>query len=382
MADTTSETASVLNATSADNAATSGATNATMRVPATPEGMVVAYSSLVIMALLPIFIGSFRSVKHHKEQKKSGEKPETMSSKDAAMFPIIASCALFGIYMIFKVFSKEYINLLLTVYFFALGVLSLAHINSPWISKLIPDSFPNKEYHLLFTQGKGENKEEVINYEFDRKDLVCLFVSCLIGLWYGLKKHWVANNLFGLAFAVNGVELLSLNRVSTGCILLCGLFLYDIFWVFGTNVMVTVAKSFEAPIKLVFPQDFLEKGLAADNFAMLGLGDIVIPGIFIALLLRFDVSMKKGSRTYFYSSFLAYFLGLVATIFVMHVFKHAQPALLYLVPACIGVPISVALLRGEIKELFSYEDHSDKPAVDSTTASGSGGTSTGDKKAQ
>ena len=94
---------------------------------------------------------------------------------------------------------------------------------------------------------------------------------------------------------------------------------------FGTNVMVTVAKSFEAPIKckyiyynisvqfkfwflmsqqhkfqdwkdkfkilfsVVFPQDLLEKGLAASNFAMLGLGDIVIPGIFIALLLRFDV---------------------------------------------------------------------------------------------
>jgi len=40
---------------------------------------------------------------------------------------------------------------------------------------------------------------------------------------------------------------------------------------------------------VVFPQDLLEKGLAANNFAMLGLGDIVIPGIFIALLLRFDV---------------------------------------------------------------------------------------------
>lgn len=39
---------------------------------------------------------------------------------------------------------------------------------------------------------------------------------------------------------------------------------------------------------VVFPQDLLEKGLAADNFAMLGLGDIVLPGIFIALLLRFD----------------------------------------------------------------------------------------------
>ena len=172
------------------------------------------------------------------------------------------------------------------------------------------------------------------------------------------SQHWIANNLFGLAFALNGVELLHLNNVSTGCILLWGLFVYDVFWVsdpsesqgpmktkcclsltvtslqvFGTNVMVTVAKSFEAPIKreyvrlrcfapppltarwrtkwfkffwfwhsvlmlsppppvpppVVFPQDLLEKGLGASNFAMLGLGDIVIPGIFIALLLRFDV---------------------------------------------------------------------------------------------
>ena len=73
-------------------------------------------------------------------------------------------------------------------------------------------------------------------------------------MWYLLKKHWLANDLLGLAFAVNGVELLHLNNVVTGCILLGGLFFYDIFWVFGTDVMVTVAKSFEAPIKLVFPQ--------------------------------------------------------------------------------------------------------------------------------
>jgi len=39
---------------------------------------------------------------------------------------------------------------------------------------------------------------------------------------------------------------------------------------------------------VVFPQDILENGISANNFAMLGLGDIVVPGIFIALLLRFD----------------------------------------------------------------------------------------------
>lgn len=166
-------------------------------------------------------------------------------------------------------------------------------------------------------------------------------------------QHWIANNLFGIAFAINGVELLHLNNVVTGGILLCGLFVYDIFWVFGTNVMVTVARSFEAPIKLVFPQDLLEKGLHGSNFAMLGLGDIVVPGIFIALLLRFDHSLKRKSNTYFYTTFFAYFMGLLVTLLFMQLFNHAQPALLYLVPACLGTPLLVALVKGDIKALFS-----------------------------
>lgn len=262
--------------------------------------------------------------------------------------------------------------MLLTVYFFFLGIFALAHILSPIVNKLVPSWVPNDNYHLVLTQGSGENKKDMMNYEFDRRDLICLAGCLVIGVWYLFQRHWIANNLFGLAFALNGVEFLQLNRISTGCILLGGLFIYDIFWVFGTNVMVTVAKSFEAPIKLVFPQDLLERGLAANNFAMLGLGDIVIPGIFIALLLRFDVSLHHNRRTYFYSSFLAYFLGLVATIFVMHYFKHAQPALLYLVPACIGVPLAVALVRGEVGRMFSYEDNpenlSEKPEEKSVSS--------------
>lgn len=45
------------------------AKNVTGKAAATPEGMFVAYSSLVLMALLPIFFGSFRSVKCLIEQK-------------------------------------------------------------------------------------------------------------------------------------------------------------------------------------------------------------------------------------------------------------------------------------------------------------------------
>ncbi|XP_051658893.1 minor histocompatibility antigen H13 isoform X2 [Manacus candei] len=325
---------------------------AAARPPATPEGMALAYGSLVLMALLPIFFGALRSVSCAKS-KNSSEMPETITSRDAARFPIVASCTLLGLYLFFKIFSQEYINLLLSMYFFVLGILALSHTISPMMNRFFPANFPNKQYQLLFTQGSGESKEEIVNYEFDTKDLVCLALSSVVGVWYLLRKHWIANNLFGLAFSLNGVELLHLNNVSTGCILLGGLFIYDVFWVFGTNVMVTVAKSFEAPIKLVFPQDLLEKGLEADNFAMLGLGDIVIPGIFIALLLRFDISLKKNTHTYFYTSFVAYIFGLGLTIFIMHIFKHAQPALLYLVPACIGFPLLVALAKGEVTEMFS-----------------------------
>ena len=68
------------------------------------------------------------------------------------MFPLIASCTLFGIYVVFqvcflntllvrikfflkidqknlKIFSKDHINLLLAFYFFMLGVIALTRMS-------------------------------------------------------------------------------------------------------------------------------------------------------------------------------------------------------------------------------------------------------------
>jgi minor histocompatibility antigen H13 len=61
-----------------------------------------------------------------------------MTKKDAAIFPIMASCALVGLYVVFKLFSKEYINLLLTGYFFFLGVLALTHLLRSILLKTLP----------------------------------------------------------------------------------------------------------------------------------------------------------------------------------------------------------------------------------------------------
>jgi len=159
--------------------------------------------------------------------------------------------------------------------------------------------------------------------------------------------------------------MLSLGSYKIGCILLSGLFFYDIFWVFGTEVMVSVARSFDAPVKLLFPKSLFASEL---QFSMLGLGDIVIPGIFIALLLRFDAkhsqkAKKAFKKTYFSITFLAYVLGLATTIFVMHTFQAAQPALLYLVPFCIGASLVTALVNSQISLLFAYNE---EPAEDKT----------------
>ncbi|KHN71088.1 Intramembrane protease 2 [Toxocara canis] len=146
--------------------------------------------------------------------------------------------------------------------------------------------------------------------------------------------------------------------------LLAGLFIYDVFWVFATDVMTTVAKGIDAPILLQFPQDVYRSGwLEANKYAMLGLGDIVIPGIFIALLRRFDhcidgKNASKGDRYYFIITIAAYAFGLSITMLVMHLFKAAQPALLYLVPACVLIPLTVAKIRGEASEMWNYcEEH-------------------------
>ena len=108
---------------------------------------------------------------------------------------------------------------------------------------------------------------------------------------------------------------------------------------------------------------------------MLGLGDIVIPGVFVALALRFDqmhASNKQPSldftryyyhfpKPYFTASLAAYVGGLLTTMGVMHFFKAAQPALLYLSPACALSVVFVALVRGELHELGTWVDKSTEP---------------------
>lgn len=45
----------------------------------------------------------------------------------------------------------------------------------------------------------------------------------------------------------------------------------------------------------------------------------------------------------------------------MHVFRAAQPALLYLVPACLGSVTLLAVVRSEMPLLLAYKDTPEAP---------------------
>lgn len=181
-------------------------------------------------------------------------------------------------------------------------------------------------------------------------------------------------------------------------------------------MMVTVAKSIDAPIKLVFPRpEAIGTESDKPQYAMLGLGDVVLPGIMIGLALRFDlwlfylrrqrrVQPTDGSneatekpryfslsgrwtdhfwshsffgrplwashrdkpeppftfpKTYFKASLTGYILGMLVTLGVMHIWGHAQPALLYLVPGVLGSLWSTALVRGELGLMWNFSEESE-----------------------
>jgi len=368
-------------------------TNASSRTPTTPTEQGVAYTALLLMAVIPIYIGAWRSTRGSKgsksddnDEKSSSDKPnyysrggsEVITSYDAMTFPFVASATLFGIFLFFKVIPQLYIDYTIALYFFGLGAAAMLQVYGETLGSWCAPLITNKHYSLSLTQKPDEVKskdsdkkseeeedkpkedEVLLSHDFDRAKIAAFGICVVIALWYALTKHWLANNLIGIAFAINALELLQLSSVMTGVILLGGLFFYDVFWVFGTNVMVTVAKNFNAPIKVVFPQDLLENGIFSDRCAMLGLGDIVLPGIFIAFLLRFDLSLGAHRRTYFNSGFVSYIIGLVITMTVMVVFQHAQPALLYLVPCCVGIPLTVAFIKGELQQMIDFREEAEE----------------------
>lgn len=132
------------------------------------------------------------------------------------MFPFIASGFLFGIYLVILLVSKEYITFVLNIYFFLIGIIALFRAIQPLVDRLrfpILEQLRQRQYHFNLTENKINQTPTVhLDLKFDLVDVVALFGCFLVGLWYLLKRHWIANNIFGIAFSINAIEILHFNK--------------------------------------------------------------------------------------------------------------------------------------------------------------------------
>ncbi|KAI5778737.1 signal peptide peptidase-domain-containing protein [Geopyxis carbonaria] len=392
----------------------------------------------------------------------SANPVEKLTATDAMMFPVTAGVVLGGLYMIIKYLDDPtLLSRILTWYFCFMGVFAVGKAYSDTMNVAVSYIFPARFRDstgrlfaagfdawapvdpagpksgtssplLFFTPPAALNKSLwAIRRELrarwvlhlqtaDSKkpylkpfwlgDLTGPIVGAIIVGVYALGgKHWIMTNIMGLSFTYGAMQLISPTTFPIATLMLGLLFVYDIVMVFYTPLMVTVATNLDVPIKLLFPRPGTT-ALGAPALAMLGLGDLVIPGLVIAMALRWDLwrhyelqrrallkaaasesgepldaktrkalkprylkatsqwgerywsgcDMPVFKKTYFTAAMVGYVVAMVTTLGVMHVFKHAQPALLYLVPGVLSAVWGTAAVKGEIKVLWNYSEEEEE----------------------
>lgn len=380
----------------------------------------LAYAGLLSAATGCVYVGSYASLhtpmKTRELRKAAGlnvnedeeeGKSQSLTSENAYFFPVLGSIVLFSLYLAFKYLDKQMVNLLLSLYFVFAGAYAIPAVVEHLVRVACGGKNVSLDALLLrvrlpkpsFLQKPAPSITNATKPPMPQQALTVDLLGYVIMGLYLYSRYWPLTNLVALCLAVQGMMLITLDAFTTGFILLGGLFFYDIFWVFGSarlvrsgpSVMVSVATNFDGPIKLLCPKNLLEVAHAwytggaptSFAFALLGLGDIVIPGVFVALALRFDqmhASEKHPGlhftrfffqfpKPYFTASLAAYVGGLVTTMGVMHVFGAAQPALLYLSPACALSVVIVARQRQELSLLWHWVDRTPEPSpVEAKTA--------------
>lgn len=417
------------------------------------------------------------------EEEESQQKMEGLSPVDAIMFPLLAGCTLAGLYFLIKwLEDPALLNKLLNWYFSVFGVLSVARLLTDSMAVVTSYIFPatytlggeawkiNRKRRQAESHSKSTAKRDTplpgvlsklrlspktidtlwtlrelparqlhvrtyvhklaeARFRIGPQGFSGLILAVVAVLYFNLvDKPWWLTNLLGLSFSYSALQLMSPTTFWTGTMILSSLFVYDIYFVFFTPLMVTVAKNLDIPIKLLFPRPSgPNDDPSKQSLAMLGLGDIVLPGIMIGLALRFDLYLfylrkqarrdlsegdsseyqekstelvkakwqpatggwgerfwawggvsgidpdvhgGKFPKTYFHASIIGYVLGMVTTLGIMQVYSHAQPALLYLVPGVLSTLWGTAFLKGDTMLMWEYNeaaegDSEDKKSKDS-----------------
>ena len=204
-------------------------------------------------------------------------------------------------------------------------------------------------------------------------------------LWYFYRNSnwvWLVQDFMGISVCIMFLAAIRLPNLKVATILLCLAFFYDIFfvfispYVFDSSVMVEVATG---PTTSHDDENYCEKYPTDDSCqttqlpmllvvptfssyesseSMLGLGDIVLPGLLLVWCARLDMrrygslSSESASKGYLPMALLGYALGLLVANLAVDYFKAGQPALLYIVPLTLGPVLYRSHNSGSLRDLW------------------------------
>ncbi|KRY47809.1 Signal peptide peptidase-like 3 [Trichinella britovi] len=242
--------------------------------------------AIFIISVSLIVYGSFRSLNYDACIKKEEKQidAQVINGRQAFLFPLVGS-----IFLLVSFFFFDSLQLLFFVCTSVVVTITCAFLLLPFVQSLIRPFFDDAHKISIGIVGR-----------YTAAEVVSVFISLgLVFLWI-ITGHWLLMDALAMGLCVAFIALIRLPSLKVSTLLLTGLLLYDVFWVFfstyifNTNVMVYVAtKTAENPIsylsknvpfistnseppklslpaKLMFPS-FQDVG----RFSMLGLGDIV-----------------------------------------------------------------------------------------------------------
>jgi len=111
--------------------------------------------------------------------------------------------------------------------------------------------------------------------------MFCYIVGAFFVYFYYMTNHWFVNNYIALSFSIYAIEKFSYTQFWQVALTFVALIAYDVSFVFASDVMMTVATNFDAPMKILIP-------IKGYGYAMIGIGDIIVPGFLVSMCIRSD----------------------------------------------------------------------------------------------
>ncbi|CAD8139897.1 unnamed protein product [Paramecium octaurelia] len=269
---------------------------------------------LLILAVSLIIIGTNYGLQEIRIIESI--KTEEFNAKTSMLFILSASILLFCLYK-FPTIGQ----IVLSIVIFFMAILSIQIIIEDQLQKFL------KKYLLL----------KIISY----------LISLFIVFSYFQTKNWIINNIVAFLITLLMFKIIEVDSFKTSTILL--MFISPVF--FGTSVMAQVATSIDLPMKFICPPLMKSYNSPLMKCSILGLGDILLPGIVIKYILKFENILNKGHCMYI-TSIIGYCIGLLICMLSLVIYQQAQPALLYLVPIILIPVLIVSVIRKQFYSLW------------------------------